>query len=416
MKSEDPERFEQNIRELIRHGALPLDDARTARARDEFLRGVLDSPGAAPESRPGRLSAVAAALLVCVTIFWAARTERAGLTPPEPSAGNSQSRTPSFSQNPLTGGNETLKGMLKSSGESTRGGLLVFSGRSTFPDGLIFSVHVEMMQERHARGRLDLILREESFGNLELENGAFDYEWKSTGPRCLRIAVTAPDGLQTLDMAKQLKLKDDERRWAFEFHAWDEGLVSGLGSELLELDDFSREARELVARFDAACVSEASFKERRGGLDAVLKKLQSRVETRVATTLFPAAVGEVFYTLRDLATSMQIFKWEDGKFAGPVSYYTNHKRGNTFRQDPFTFDALQRYLEEAVTIAGREFDLWILKDVRRAGPRPIHAELLKEQARHPGVPEFAGRLQNAVGEDLGRLEQEIRTIKNTKDR
>src|SRR5579859_2188406 len=45
---------------------------------------------------------------------------------------------------------------------------------------------------------------------------------------------------------------------------------------------------------------------------------------------------------------MTIFAWRDGKFEGPIRYYTESRRGKTCRGDLFDFDALRRFLDEAV--------------------------------------------------------------------
>jgi len=58
--------LEKNLGDLIRHGALPLDAERTARARQRFVDGI----SAPPERASWKIAAAAAALLVAAIIFW----------------------------------------------------------------------------------------------------------------------------------------------------------------------------------------------------------------------------------------------------------------------------------------------------------------------------------------------------------
>jgi hypothetical protein len=70
-------------------------------------------------------------------------------------------------------------------------------------------------------------------------------------------------------------------------------------------------------------------------------------------------------------------------------------------------------VEETGPCAGREFSLWILKDLRRtAGQmRPEIQDAIKAQKSHPGVELYADRLAKATISDLDALEAEIRGIK-----
>jgi hypothetical protein len=399
--------FERNVANLVRRAALPSDEARTARAREKFLRGT-----AAPsEPRSWKFAAAAAAALVIVTIVWSARS-----SPPSPLG-----RKPWPENVPLPtvevvgrGGNDTLKGVLKLPPASSRSPRLVFKATSPLPEDLVFLVRTVRLEERLAAGRIESSVLESPSGTATLRNGSFEYDWKFPAPHLLRLEVSAPDGLQELPMVKQLRMPEKERTWAFEFFAWDERLLSQIGPQLVEITDLARETRDLVTRIEAACSNEELFKDRRKALIAEAERLTTRAEHFGKAGLYPAASGPVTAVARDLANSMPIFKWEDGKFGGPIDYHTDNKKGRTHRNDPFEFETLRKYLDEAVVVAGREFDLWILWDVRRAGLQDLHRGIMREQAKHPGVSEFVERLQNSAGEDLGKLEPEIRAIK--KDR
>jgi hypothetical protein len=399
--------FEKNIADLVRRAALPPDEARTARAREHFLRGT-----AAPsEPRSWKCSAAAAAALVIVTIVWSAKS-----SPPSPVG-----RKPWPENVPLPpvevvgrGGNDALKGVLKLPPASGRSPRLVFKATSPLPEELVFLVRTVRLEEKLAAGRIESSVLESPSGTATLRHGGFEYDWNFPGPHLLRLEVSAPDGLQEMPLVKQLRMPESERTWAFEFFAWDEHLLSRIGPQLAEITDLDRETRDLATRIEAACANEELFKDRRKALIAEAERLTTRTENFGKAGLYPAASGPVTAVARDLANSMPLFKWEDGKFCGPIDYHADNKKGRTHRNVPFEFETLRKYLDEAVVVAGREFDLWILKDVRRAGLQDLHRRIVREHAKHPGVSEFVERLQNSAGEDLGKLELEIRSIK--KDR
>lgn len=68
----------------------------------------------------------------------------------------------------------------------------------------------------------------------------------------------------------------------------------------------------------------------------------------------------------------------------------------------------RRYVEQSVPLAGREFALWVIKDLRRAGTGGGRTEALNARASHPGLEAFVERLAKARPEDLETLEKEIR--------
>ena len=104
-----------------------------------------------------------------------------------------------------------------------------------------------------------------------------------------------------------------------------------------------------------------------------------------------------------------IFKWNEGKFDGPSSYYTNGKRGKLHGGQEFSFDALRRTLDQALVIGGREVDLWILEDRARAGLRPLLIEAVDRSAKRTGVADFVERLKSAEEPDSTLIDQ-IRRI------
>jgi hypothetical protein len=407
--------FEKNIGRLVKQSALPLTDERRDRARAAFLRAAEAS---ASRSRL-RLIGIAAAVLIFFGVVYETTTRPLPKLPPAPvdsAVSKQQTEAAAWTDVLGDGGSTLIQGSLLMSGPSRSGPFarkVVFKVGSSLPDGFTFRLRIEAMEEQ-LRGAV-LVSKPRTLFPVQpvLDHGGFETDWDLVAPAPLSIDVSTPDSLQDRTVLEQTKLAEGARTALFHYSPWDDGLLRRLEPQLAELADFAREGRELVARVEAACATEARFKAEEKQLTADAGRLQARVEGFAANGLYPAAARILSYTFRDLATSMAIFKWKDGKLEGPVSYYTNGKPGTLFRGDPFAFDALRRYLDDAVLVSGREFDLWILRDFRRAGPREALVAAVEESKKRPGVAEFAEALK-ALAAPPGTLpptlEDEIRKI------
>ena len=385
--------FEKNVAGLIRAGALPLDADRAARARRRFLQ----------EDRPGwKLAAAAAAILIVTTIVLSARPGSPKAPPPE---GVARQNMPPVSV-PLEGGNDLLKGSIRLQGR------LRFEGRSPLPEGLAFRIRLVPMEVDRVGDRLELKDRDASSPALvTLQKGLLECSWPLRNLHRGRLDVTAPDAHQDVSLVKELKVPESQRAWTFRFRAWDAKLLTRAGPQLAEITDLAREARDLTDRVQATCATEAEFKAVQKALIKDAQRLQARVMTFADAGLYPAASRQVGYTVTDLARSMEVFTWENGKFSGTSSYYTADKKGRDHRGALFGFATLRAYLDEGVKIAGREFGLWIVEEFRRAGSRPELAEAVKLHRAHPGVEPFAERLSSPDVVDLVKLEEELRALK-----
>ena len=393
--SSDP--LEKNLGDLIRHGALPLDEKRTARAREHFLDSV-----AAPRERTSwKVASAAAALLVAVTIVWSAKTERPRTTPTRPES--VEAGPVAF---PGSGGDQNLQGTLQRLGDRLR-----FEGRSPYPDGVMFQIRVERLEIQEQDHVLQSDVKSSLPGSATLRKGAFEFEWPHKGPGKIRLLVSASDDLQDRSVAAQLRDKSG-RQWTFEYCAWDEKLLGLLGPQLAELEGVADQARDLIGRVWVACSFGPGVETKPFIKEA--ERLQARADAMAASGLFPESSRRIGYTARDLAQAIPIFTWKEGKFDGPRSYYTNGEKSKTHRQEPFEFQALKKYLDEAELVAGREFGLWILAEFGRNGPRPALAETVKPHEKRRGLAEVAERLEKLVhefhGVDLGKLDQDLRRL------
>ena len=116
---------------------------------------------------------------------------------------------------------------------------------------------------------------------------------------------------------------------------------------------------------------------------------------------------------RDILSNARSFVWKAGKFSGVAAYHNKNEPEMNFRQEDFTFSNFRRYVDEAIDISGREFALWIVKDLRRAGRRTIHGEAVRRHAQRPGVAEYAARL-GEESEALAQLEEDIRATRKSR--
>jgi hypothetical protein len=286
--------------------------------------------------------------------------------------------------------------------------VFLFQARSTLPEGTCFQVCVKVVEQRFMSGRLVEEWTDPRSFTPVLKEGAFECSWEASKIGRLGIRITTPDDSQEMTVADQLKrVVEDSRHASFDYYPWDDALLARLDPQLGELSDLARDVRGLIDRVEAACVTEESFRVQQKALIAGARTLESRAKGFATAGLFPAGAGQIALTAGDLAGAMGIFTWKGGEFQGPTSYYTNHQRGKTFRGDLFEFTALRRYLDEAVQIGGREFDLWIIQDFSRANLRPALVEAVDRSIRRPGVLEFADRLKSepnpALVEEIRRL-------------
>jgi hypothetical protein len=389
--------FERNVSEMVRRAALRPD---AGRARERFLRGI-DVP---EERRSWKLAAAAAAIVVAVTIVWSARTEKpVVVSKPAPK----QPPAEAVLVRPSDGNNDLLTCSLRLPPEGSRRPIYHLLGSSSLPDGLIFKVRLHRKREKLSGGRLETTIESDLSAAVELEKGKFDLDWPSKLDAPLRVDVTAPDDFQERDMVKQLRVPESKRRWSFEFLAWDDRLRARLIPQADEVSSLAQELHVLVMKVSLLCQTEEGFRQSQKELVREAEKIRARAEGLARSGLYPASSGELGFIARNLAVSMPNFTWEGGKLAGPKSYYGNGKLENTHRNEPFSFVAIVEYVAEAQRAVGHEFELWILKDVRRAGFQEIHADLLREYTRRGGgVTAMADRLRK----NDPTLEEEIRKV------
>jgi hypothetical protein len=285
---------------------------------------------------------------------------------------------------------------------------LQFEGTAPFPDKAILKLTLQRTREQYLGGQLRTVPEEVGAGLVQIKSHKFSLQriWELPGG-CV-ASLDLQDHLQTPTVLPLLQGKLAVRQWRFEFPGWGDELVPQLGPALEEIGVLAQETRDLVKKVEAACVSEETWLADKERLLGEVNQLRHKLQSSGVARLYPASLSQLHYTVSDIFRGSFSFVWNDGRFAVGASYANRGQPATTSRQEVFNFENLLRYVEEAPALAGREFALWILKDLRRGGPRDAIIEVLRNQAEHPGVSVFAERLERATAGDLEALEKEIR--------
>ncbi|MFN3484653.1 MAG: hypothetical protein ACK44W_04120 [Planctomycetota bacterium] len=288
---------------------------------------------------------------------------------------------------------------------------LRLDGTAPYPDRAVLRMHLARQFEMWAGGRLLPTSIGGSGGFVEVRNRKFVYEPIFEGPGQYLIRVEFNLESQPEPLRESFKKHPPRKDWTFQFAAWGDELAGQIG-KLPEVDQIAAEAQELLRRYEKACVSEASWKAEAKELTKESSRLMAKIEGEKhdLKAVFPASLNQLFYTVRSIRGTSEFFVWENGKFAGGRSYHAENQKIKTHRDEDFTFENLRRYVEEVPSLAGREFALWVVKDLRRTEGKLSSAmqEVLKANAAHAGLAPFAERLEKAAPADLELLEAEIR--------
>lgn len=292
---------------------------------------------------------------------------------------------------------------------------VTFTGSCPLSSGVIVRLSLSRVLEGLAGGQLQPLVSASGGGNTEVSEKKFNYTASVDGPGKYMVQVSIPVELQEKDLAGEVQKKTATKQaWVFEFLVWGDDLVPQLSSKMLEFLALVAECRDLLKRNEQACASEETWIASSKALVLEGSKLRSKIEKHELHAYYPAAMNNLFYTIRNVVGNAPYYTFGgDGKFSGAKDYHADSKKVSTFRNEDFSWENLKRYVEESVPCAGREFSLWIVKDLRRtAGQmRPDILDAVKAQKAAPGVDLYADRLAKATISDLDALEAEIRGVK-----
>lgn len=292
--------------------------------------------------------------------------------------------------------------------------LLQCDGQVPLPDMSVLFVSVARSYEVWAGGRLEPAQAGAGGLMAQVRERKFSLGNPIDGPGLFDVRVDFREELQNPKIMEFLKKTPVQpRSWNFKFSAWNDELVQALVSNLQELDSLAQEAGEMVKKFEQACAKEEVWKSTAKEITAENSKLLKRCEQSGLKALYPAALTQIHYSIRNLQGNSPYFSFDAGKFAGATSYHADNQKLKTFREEDFTFENFKRYCQEASSVAGREFSLWIVKDFRRNNNQlsADASEAVKQMKQHPGVSDFVERLLALKAEEVALLETDIRAAK-----
>jgi len=291
---------------------------------------------------------------------------------------------------------------------------LFMNGGCALADGVILKVNLSRVAESAVGLEIQPVYLGAGGGTTEIEGKKFSYDTVIDGPGKFVVQVALLDDLQEKHLVPELKKKAGNRRnWTFDLLVWGDDLIPQLPPKLNELHALIAETRELTKKFEKASASQLTWQAEMKPLVAEGNKFLAKVERHDLKSFYPAAVNGLHYTVRNFVNNAPYYTFAGGKFTGASDYHADNKKVQTFRGEEFNWDNLKRYVEESVILGGREFCLWIIKDLRRtAGQmRPEIQDAIKSQKAAPGVDTWAERLSKATISDLDGLEVEIRGSK-----
>jgi hypothetical protein len=284
---------------------------------------------------------------------------------------------------------------------------------NSFPDETRLKVRYHLLKEGWAPGnriQAEYFAGEGGFANIEDKKFQFELSFPTPG-KCL-IEVAYVDEVQQTEVSEALKKKLTQKSWSFEFLCWGDDLVPELAPQLKEAIQLSADAVAHVKEWEAVGLDEGPFKAAQAELFKKSTKFLQKVRNSPAIRFYPAALNQLDAHINNLSGNSKNFKFDKGKFAGAASYHADNQEVKTLRNEAFNFENFKRYVQEAAAIAGREFLLWSIKEMRRTKGETIKPEFLsaiKDLAKdNVGIGPFAEKMEKAGPADLDALEVAIR--------
>jgi hypothetical protein len=293
--------------------------------------------------------------------------------------------------------------------------ILVLNGSLALSDGIIVKVNLSRAGEAMSGNEIIPSYVGAGNGTTEVVGKKFIYDTPIDGPGKFVVQISLVEELQERPLAAEIKRKaGDKTTIQREFLVWNDELITLIAPKLNDLHALIAECREMTKKFERATMSKEGWAGESKGLVLEGGKLQNRLQNHELQAYYPAAMGNLFFTIRNVVNNAAYYTFgADGKFSGARDYHADDQKVQTFRKEEFNWDNLKRYIEESSAIGGREFCLWIIKDLRRtAGQmRPEIVDAIKAQKAAPGVEVFQDRLQKATITEIDALEKEIRGSK-----
>lgn len=275
---------------------------------------------------------------------------------------------------------------------------LRLEGTAPLPDAVVLRISLYRIEERAVSGRLASTPNFLRSAYATVSRGRFSLHAEVEGPGEYLAKVDFLGEGQSPEH-RNLLSGDVPRQWSFALAAWDDGLALELVPRLMEFDRLAGEARAMIQKFAEARGPDGSWKDRSPALQKEAAGLSRKLEEGPARRLYPAAIREI-----------QSAVWSLRREGGSANYHALGQAVKTRETSEKAFDGLKKTVEEASVIAGREFALWVLKEMKRSGGsmgREL-SEAVESLDKRAGIMPFAERLQKAAPEERPALEQELR--------
>ena len=284
-------------------------------------------------------------------------------------------------------------------------GDLKFEGKAIFPDGVALKGTLYRAEERLVEGVLAQEFTEIANEVQPVEGRRIAFAMPVKDPGLYRLVVELREDLQEPELVKAIT-KSLPGKWTLDHAVWGDELPLAAGTKLRDFDGHVETSIDLIRRFRQASASIQAWKEHYPLLDKELASFLKKFDQTTLDRHYPAAVLELRCTMRNLKGNAEAMVFaEDGSPKGSIDYRTK-KPTKTIHSEDFTFEAVLKGVEGARQAAGREFVLWMIKDVRRSGARPELTHLLRAEAKHPGVTPHVDALEGF--KDADGVEKKVR--------
>lgn len=304
---------------------------------------------------------------------------------------------------------QTITLSIKPPSPRSKAQILRLEGTAQMNDDVMMMFNLHRMEEMYAGGRLDIQYLNTGMARAKIDSKKFVADQNVDAFGAYLINAVFVEEYQKPAILEATKGKYTGKQWSFKVAGWSDDHLKELPEKLLDMDVLSNEALELLKKFEKASASQQTWLAEEKSLTLELAKYLVRIQRSDSRIFFSATNNQIFFTMRNVQGTSPYFVWKDGQFAGGKSYHSEGEEIKTFRNEGFTYDNLKKYVSEGPTLAGREFCLWLIKDIRRLGTlKPSLAEGLKQHAEHPGVAPYAERLKTALPADCDELEKAIR--------
>jgi len=285
------------------------------------------------------------------------------------------------------------------------GGELKYEGKAAFPDGIALKGTLFRSEERLKDGRLEPELSEIASDVATVEGRRIAFTLPVKEPGVYQLVVELREDLQEPDLLPSIA-RSLPGKWTFGQAVWGDEFAGLVGSKLREFDLQADAAIGLIRRCAAATTTNQMWKDLYPALDKELASYLKKLDQSGLEKTYAAAVLELRCTMRNLKGNAEAMVFgEDGTCKGSIDYRTK-KPTKTIHSEDFAFDAIVKDVDASKRAAGREFLLWIIKDVRRSGPRSELSLVLHSEAKREGVASYVDALDGF--KDVDSAEKQIR--------